>query len=108
MEIELAVPQLAKPDKQAGVKESGAFLAEPVLAIGEQSVRSPRERRKASGSSAATSPPGGCRADGAEVAAGKWRTHSPAFAWSQPGHAASQSTPAADFRVIVKTVKVDR
>ena len=110
VEIELAVPQLAKPDKQAGAKESGAFLAEPVLAIGEKSSRLPV--RLAEGQRLICRDQATWRvlgADGAEVASGKVAGTFPTLS---PGAnrvmLASQAKPAADFRVIVKTVKVYR
>ena len=110
LEIELAVPQLAKPEKQAGAKESGAFLAEPVLAIGEKSVRFPvrlMEGQRLVCRDQATWRVLG--ADGAEVASGQVAGTFPTLL---PGAnrvmLASQAKPAADFRVIVKTVKVYR
>ncbi len=110
LEIELAVPQRAKPEQQVGAKASGAFLAEPVLAIGEQSVRFPvrlLEGQRLVCRDQATWRVLG--ADGAEVATGQVAG---AFPTLVPGAnrvtLASQTQPAADFRVIVKTVKVYR
>ena len=110
LEIELAIPPLAQPEKQAGAKASGAFLAEPVLAIGEQSVRFPvrlLEGQRLVCRDQATWRVLG--ADGAEVAAGQVAGTFPTLV---PGAnrvtLASQTQPAADFRVIVKTVKVYR
>ena len=110
LEVELAIPQLAKPEKQAGAKESGAFLAEPVLAIGEKPVRFPV--RLMEGQRLVCRDQATWRvlsADGSEVAAGKVAGTFPTLL---PGAnrvtLASQAKPAADFRVIVKAVKVYR
>ncbi|NUQ66290.1 MAG: hypothetical protein HUU20_27835 [Pirellulales bacterium] len=91
-------------------KESGAFLAEPVLAIGEQSVRFPvrlLEGQRLICRDQATWRVLGT--DGVEVAAGQVAGTFPTLV---PGAnrvtLASQTQPAADFRVIVKTVKVYR
>ena len=107
LEVELAIPQLAKPEKQAVGKDREAFLAEPVLAIGEQSVRFPvrlRESQQLVCRDQAT-----WRVFGAEVAAGQVAGTFPTLL---PGAnrvtLASQAQPAADFRVVVKTVKVYR
>ena len=93
-----------------GPRQSGAFLAEPVLAIGEKSVRFPvrlMEGQRLVCRDQATWRVFG--ADGAEVAAGQVAGTFPTLL---PGAnrvtLASQAKPAADFRVIVKTVKVYR
>jgi hypothetical protein len=110
LEIELAVQPRAQPENQAGAKASGAFLAEPVLAIGEQSVRFPvrlLEGQRLVCRDQATWRVLG--ADGAEVAAGQVAGTFPTLL---PGAnrvtLASQAKPAADFRVVLKTVKVYR
>ena len=84
------LPQLAeKPEKQAGAKESGAFLAEPVLVIGEKSVRFPV--RLMEGQRLVCRDQATWRVLGARWCRGRFGQsggHIPhAFAWSQPGHA---------------------
>ena len=110
LEVELAIPQLPKPEKQAVGKDREAFLAEPVLAIGEQSVRFPV--RLMDGQRLVCRDQATWRvlgADGAEVAVGQVAGTFPTLL---PGAnrvtLASQAQPTADFRVIVKTVKVYR
>ena len=110
LEVELAIPQVAKPEKPGEGKGSGAFLAEPVLSIGEKSVRFPV--RLLEGQRLVCRDQATWRVlgpDGAEVAAGKVAGPFPSL---MPGAnqvmLASQEKPAADFRVIVKTVKVYR